>query len=145
MIRRVTKKLTTNLLNFAATKAGSWLAVPLLGAIAGLATLIAKNIPWLYPVIDEPSEQLALAGVIMSGFMAGVNILTNTRAAKYAEPVQKLLAALADKLGLTPVLVDKVIAYKTAEAAKEIKSVLTLPGGEFNPNAEVRKGERYLP
>ena len=132
------KQLATWALNFLATKAGAIAAVLLTAGISALAVWISKNIPFLYPYIDEPAEQLALAGVVMSAIMSFVNYITTARGFKYAEPVQRLLKALSDKLGLAPVLVDNVIAYQTAQAAADIQSKLTLPGGVLNPNADVK-------
>lgn len=133
------KNLLTWSLNFFATKIGAAVAVPLTAAIAALAVWVSTHVPFLYPYIDEQPEQLAFAGVIMSALMALVNYVTTARGFKYAEPVQKLLKALADRLGLQPVVVDNVIAYRTAQSATEIHDTLTLPGGALNPNAQVRR------
>ena len=126
------------ILNFLATKLGAKLAPVLMSVIALLFTWLASHVPWLTPILT-PDNQVALAGFLLAFGMTVINYLTTARAFKYAEPVQKLLATLAARLGLKPVTVDGVIANVSAASASEIhEEVMSIPNGQFNKLVQVQ-------
>lgn len=134
--------MMTAILNFLASRLGTWLALPLAVLIGTAFTWLAARLPILAPVLTT-ENQVEVAGFVIALLMAGVNGITSARALKYAEPVQRLLSTLAARFGLKPVKVDGVIAGMTAGTASEIhEEVLSIPKGKFNALVKVERAKR---
>lgn len=132
------------ILNFLATRAGAALAPLVLTFLTSVVAWVASRVPWLAPHVTMESS-LALVGLVLAVLMSLVNYLTTARAFKYAGPVQKFLDTIGQKLGLQPLKLDSVIAGHTASTAIQIETILTRPGGAFNPHADVRRAAARLP
>lgn len=130
--------MKTWILNFLMTRIGAAVAPVILGAIASLVAWLAADVPWLAPHVTT-ENCLAAVGIGLAVAMSFVNYLTTARGFKYAGPVQRLIAVLAEKLDLPPVRLDSVLASKSASTAVQIETILTRPGGAFNPDAPVRR------
>jgi hypothetical protein len=128
----------STILNWLAKRQGAVLAPVLMAAIASACTWAATKVPILAPVLSSPDTQLALTGFILAAGMSLVNYLTTARAFKYAEPVQAFLNTAAAKLGLGFIVEDGVIAAVSADKAAQLNEKLTMPGGPFNPAADVK-------
>lgn len=126
------------ILNFLATRLGARLAPLIMTALAGIVAAVAAKVPWLAPYATLENCLMLVSFLIAIG-MSWVNYATTSRAFKYAEPVQKFLAVLADKLGVQPPKLDAVIAGETAGVATVLHDKVVDPNGPFTPNAEARK------
>ncbi len=132
--------MKTWILNFLATRIGAMVAPLILTAMAGVVATVAAKVPWLAPLVTPENFLIFVTSLLAAG-MSLVNYLTTARAFKYAEPVQRFINVIADKLGVRLIAEDGVVAGVTAAKADEIAAKLTVPGGPFNPNAEVKKAK----
>lgn len=126
--------------NYLGTRAGSIIAPLALAPIAYVLTWLSLHIPFLHSV-NTPENQMAIAGFIWGIGNAWINSGTNANARKYSEPVQRFMNVLAAKMGLKVIEEDGIVGAVTAKKADEIKSKMTVPGGPFNPNADVRPAQ----